>query len=433
MDSKQTVAVAPHKRLGKKRWTIVIWLIVGGLINYIDRSNLSLAAPSMMADLHLNNTDIGLMGTVFSWTYAFMQLPSGWLIDKFGAKRMYAIAIFFWSLATAATGMMHHLWSLLTGRAVLGVAEAPCWPSGAKITADWFPKKERAFATGMWDSSSKLGPTIAPPIIIALLVPLGWRNLFFITGVTGVIFAILFHFFYKNPKNDKNLSADEYEYITQEDEKEEQEADNEKISWGALFKYRSIWGMIFGFFCYIWIFNIFVYFLPLYLTHAFHVTTASLGFYASVPWIGGIIGAIGGGWISKKLVDIRHVTPFFAKRIMIVICSIVGGVLVVSVPFTHSIAATMIIMTLALCFLSSVSANAWALPGDVAPDKLVASVGSIQNFGGYFGGALSPVVTGLIVDVTGSYNLAFISGGIIAGAAALCYWFIVRHPIQKTA
>ncbi|MDT3393610.1 MAG: MFS transporter [Bacillota bacterium] len=433
MDSKQTVAVAPHKRLGKKRWTIVIWLIVGGLINYIDRSNLSLAAPSMMADLHLNNTDIGLMGTVFSWTYAFMQLPSGWLIDKFGAKRMYAIAIFFWSLATAATGMMHHLWSLLTGRAALGVTEAPCWPSGAKITADWFPKKERAFATGMWDSSSKLGPTIAPPIIVALLVPLGWRNLFFITGITGVIFAILFHFFYKNPKNDKNLSADEYEYITQEDEKEEQEADNEKISWGALFKYRSIWGMIFGFFCYIWIFNIFVYFLPLYLTHAFHVTTASLGFYASVPWIGGIIGAIGGGWISKKLVDIRHVTPFFAKRIMIVICSIAGGVLVLSVPFTHSIAATMIIMTLALCFLSSVSANAWALPGDVAPDKLVASVGSIQNFGGYFGGALSPVVTGLIVDVTGSYNLAFVSGGIIAAAAALCYWFIVRHPIQKTA
>ena len=417
-----------NKKLGHLRYGVIVWLVIGGLINYIDRSNLSLAAPKMMADIHINNTAIGLMGTVFSWAYAISQLPTGWLIDKFGARKIYSIGMFLWSIADAATGAMNHLWSLLTGRAILGISEAPCWPSSGKITADWFPKKERSLATGFWDSSSKLGPAIAPPIITAILVPLGWRSLFFITGILGMIFAVAFHFTYHTPRYAKHITKTERNYI-EEGSKVAKTKTVSKVPWGALFKKRSVWGMILGFFCYIWIFNIFVYFMPLYLTKAFHTSQASLGIYASIPWIGGIVGAIGGGWLAKKMVEKFKMSALTSKRLMIVISAIVGGVLVVVTPFSKSVGMALAFMTIALAFLSSVSSNAWALPGDVGPESTVGSLGSIQNFGGYLGGALSPTVAGLIVDITNSYTLVFVSGGIVAALSALCYWFILKKPI----
>ncbi len=429
---KSTLNNIENEKIDKHRYNAIILLTIGGLINYIDRSNLSISATYMMHDLHLNAADIGLMGTVFSWTYAIMQLPSGWLIDKFGAKKLYTIAISAWSIITAITGTMNHLWTLLIGRATLGIAEAPCWPSGAKITSDWFPKKERALATGFWDSSSKIGPAIAAPIIVTLIISIGWRGLFFATGLIGAIFSFFFYLFYQRPTKDKHLTKKEHEYIIKGSGPRIRETKISWSTWKRLFRYRSIWGIILGDFCYLWVFNIFVYFLPLYLTNKFHVSTASLSFYASVPWIGGVIGDIGGGWLSNKMVSYMHIETFVSKRLVIVICAIGAGISVIYIPFVNSVNETVAIMAIALAFLSSISSNAWALPGDIVPESMVASVSSIQNFGGFFGGALSPAVAGLIVDSTGSYSIAFISGGIITTFSAFCYWFIVKKPLNLT-
>ncbi|MCK6259049.1 MFS transporter [Fictibacillus sp. KIGAM418] len=402
-----------------------------GIINYLDRANLSIAAPEMMKELGLTATDIGLLGTVFSWSYALMQLPSGWLIDRFGTKKVYTIALIWWSGATMLTGAVHKMSTFIMSRVLLGVGEAPCFPTMAKITSYWFPKKERGLATGIWDSSSKWGPAIAPPLLVFLMVTFGWRALFYITGAIGIVFAIGFFIFYKNPDKSRKLSEMELEYIQSEGAGSEHSIQTSKIKWGELFKYRSVWGMILGFFCTIWIWNIFLVFLPLFLTNVHHVSLKELGIYAGIPWLGGIFGNIFGGYLTKKLVDKEITTPIKAKRALISISAISAAIVVCAVPFVTGLAMTLTLLTLALCFISAMTGSAWALAGDIAPPSMVASVGAIQNFGGYFGGAFSPVVAGIIVDTTGSYSLAFISGGLIAGCAALCYWFIVKNPIQE--
>jgi MFS family permease len=360
-----------------------------------------------------------------------MQLPAGWLIDRFGTKKIYSIAVLWWSGATFMMGLFNKLPSFIIVRLLLGAGEAPCWPTGAKITSYWFPKKERGFATGLWDSSSKWGPAIAPPLLVAIMLAFGWRSLFYITGIAGVLFSIAFWIFYKNPEHSRKLSKEEFEYIQSEGAGFEENLVNSKIKWRSLFKYKTVWGMILGFFCTIWIWNIFLVFLPLYLVEVHGVTLQELGIYASIPWVGGIFGAIFGGYLTKKLVDKGITSPVKAKRALISICAILAAIVVIFVPFVDSLAMKITLFTLALCFISAITGSAWALAGDIAPPSMVASVGAIQNFGGYFGGALSPFIAGLIVDKTGSYSLAFISGGIIAGCAALCYWFLVKNPIQE--
>ncbi|MDQ6598858.1 MFS transporter [Bacillus salipaludis] len=433
MELKDNPTKITMKSKGNYRWTVVIWLLIGGVINYLDRTNLSIAAPEMIKELHLNNTDIGLMGTVFSWTYAMMQLPSGWLIDRFGAKRVFSIAVIWWSFATALTGACNKLGTLLGARFLLGVGEAPCMPSNAKITSYWYPKKERGLATGIWDSSSKWGPALAPPILVYLMTAYGWRIMFYITGLIGIIFILIFMKFYRNPEQSKVLSKEELDYIQSGGGGSAQADQSSQIKWGQLFKHRSMWGMILGFFCTIWIWNIFLNFLPLYLLKTHHVLLKDLGIYASIPWIGGIVGDILGGYMTKILTDKGIASPINAKRIMISVCAILSAVLVILVPFVQSLAITITLLTFALAFISAITGSAWALAGDIAPATMVGSVGAIQNFGGYFGGAFSPVIAGMIADSTGSYSLAFISGGIIAGCSALCYWFLVKKPIEESA
>ena len=422
-----------ESKIGKKRWGVVVILLLGGIINYLDRAALSIAAPDMMKELNLSNTDIGLLGSVFALIYALCQLPSGWLVDKFGAKKIYGWAVTMWSGATMLTGACSSMASLVVARGILGVTEAPCWPGAAKITAAWFPKKERALATAFWDAASKWGPAVAPPILVAVLVMFGWRSLFFIAGGIGLVFVIFFFAFYHQPEKHPSLTKDELHYIVEggggtADISSQSAA--HKISWGSLFKYRAIWGMISGWFCYVWMMNIFTTFLPLYLMKTQNIELKALGIYAAIPYLGGIVGALIGGYISKWLLDSGLVKDSLqSKRVTISVAALLAGIAVIFVPMMTSLVSTMVILVIAMALLSALSATGWALPGDIAPPSMVASVGSIQNFGGYFAGSLSPLVTGFIADRTGSYTIAFVSGGVIAACAALCYWFIVKDPI----
>jgi sugar phosphate permease len=415
------------------RWQVIIWLLIGGIINYIDRASLSIAAPEMIHDLGLSRTQIGLLGTVFSWTYAVMQLPAGWIIDRFGAKKAYALAMIWWSVATYLTGVVGTVSGLLIMRALLAVGEAPCWPTAAKITAAWFPTKERGFATGIWDSSSKWGPALAPAVLVALMVTFGWRSLFHVTGFVGIAFALIFLVFYRNPIQSKRLSKEEFAYIEAGGGGQERSIGNSRREWTGLFRHQSVWGMILGYFCAIWLWNLFLVFLPLYLLDRFHISFAQLGVYASIPWIGGAVGEIIVGYLTKKMVDRGMASPIDAKRMWIVICAIGAAASAVAMPVVDSLGLTITLMTLGLAFLAAIIGAAWALASDVAPKSMIASVSAIQNFGGYFGGAFSPVVAGFIVDRTGSYSIALITGGLVAGSSALFYWFMVKRVVPESA
>ncbi|MGF6574137.1 sugar phosphate permease [Paraburkholderia sp. GAS333] len=433
---KQTIPVSPAASQTTRmsyRWHVLIWLLMGGIINYLDRASLSIAAPGMIQELGLTRTQIGLLGSVFAWTYAMMQLPAGWLIDRFGAKRAYAIGMIWWSIATWLTGVVGSIAALVVMRALLAVGEAPCWPTAAKITAAWFPAKERGFATGIWDSSSKWGPALAPALLVALMIAFGWRSLFHVTGAFGIAFALLFLMLYRNPRDSKRLSKDELGYIEAGGGGHERSLATSSLKWRGLFVRRSVWGMILGYFCTIWLWNIFLVFLPLYLLDRFHISFAQLGAVAGIPWVGGALGEIAIGYLAKKLVDRHLATAIGAKRLLIACCAVGAGVCAVALPFADSLNATLVLFTVGLAFLAAMIGSAWALASDIAPSSMVASVSAIQNFGGYFGGAFSPLVAGFIVDHTGSYALAFISGGFIVACAAPFYWCMARKPIMEDA
>jgi sugar phosphate permease len=262
------------------------------------------------------------------------------------------------------------------------------------------------------------------------MIAFGWRSLFHVTGAVGIGFAIVFFLLYRNPMQSKRLSREEFEYIEAGGGGHERSLTSSSLKWGSLFTHRSVWGMILGYFCAIWLWNLMLVFIPLYLLDRFHISFAQMGFYASVPWFGGALGEIVAGWVAKKLVDSGTASAMGAKRGLIVCCSIGAAVCAVALPFASTITLSITLMTIGLAFIAATIGNAWALAGDIAPPSMVGSVSAIQNFGGYFGGAFSPVAAGFIVDHTGSYSLAFISGGIIAGCAALFYWFMAKQRVE---
>ncbi len=421
-------APSPVRRTMKNlRWWILGWALLAGIINYMDRSAISIAAPELIADLGLTRTDIGLLGTVFSWTYAFSQLPAGYLVDKLGARRMYFIAIAGWSIATALMAVGTKLWHFVTFRALLGLMEAPNGPASAKLTADWFPRSERGQATAIWDSGSKWGPAVAPPVLTFFLITFGWQSIFVFLGAIGVVLAVAFYLFYRMPEEHRRVSEEELAHI--KSERDIEESGNTKASWISLFKYRQVWGMMAGFFCVIWIWNIFIVFLPLYLQDAHGVTIAGTGILAAIPYLGAAILGITGGWLMTRYTKRSGRDALTAKRYFMSVAAIVAGILVVLIPFLPTLPLALGVMTIALGFVATMQAAAWAMPGDIVPRSQIASVGAIQNFGGYFGGAFAPLLTGVIYDATGSYTPSFVIGGIIASLAAVAYTVLVRKPI----
>lgn len=410
----------------------VFWLMIGGMINYFDRATLAIAAPEMSRDLGLSATHIGMMGTAFAWCYALAQLPSGWIIDRFNSRLVFAGSMLLWSLATLATGFASGLIVLILLRALLGVTEAPCWPTATKVISVWYPKQERGIATGIFTSSAKWGAAIAPPVLVAIMVYFGWRGLFIVSGLAGILYAIVFYAFFRNPDKARRLPAEELAFIKAGGGGVERIGGNEAsgISWSTLFTYRAVWGMILGYFCNIWIWNMFIVFLPSYLSKTYQVSLAQMGIYAALPWIGGAIGAVLSGFAVRSMAKRLNLTSLKATKTMIGVSTTLTVITVCCMPLTTTLHSTVATMIVALFFISATNSLAWALATEIAPQSMVGSVSSIQNFGGYFGGAFSPLVAGLIVDATGSYALAFLSGGLVVVGAAVAYLWIVDKPIE---
>ncbi|MGB4137522.1 MAG: MFS transporter [Microbacterium sp.] len=420
-----------RKKVKNLRYWILGWLLLAGILNYMDRSSISIAAPFMIEELGLTKTDIGLLGAVFSWTYAVCQLPAGYLIDKLGARRIYFLAVGIWSIATALMAFGHSMVHFLTFRFLLGVGESPNSPNASKITTAWFPRAERGQAAGIWDSGSKWGSAIAPPVLTVLALGLGWRAMFLVIGLVGVVLAVAFWAFYRAPEDEKRLSDEEYRHILAGRDDTEKPAAH--LPWLRFFTYPQTWGMILGFFSSIWIWNIFITFLPLFLQDTLGVSIANTGWVAAIPYLAAALGAIFTGRLTLTLVRRRGMSSIGSKKAILIAGCIGLGVLLCIVPFVHDLTLALVVLCLALALVAAIQAQSWALTSDIVPDTHAARFGGIMNFGGYFGGALAPVVTGMVVDSTGSYAWPFIVAGVIAALGACFYGFLVRRPIHSMA
>lgn len=412
------------------RWAFVILLLIGAVVNYLDRANLSVANTTIAREFHLSSTKMGLLLSAFLWPYAIANLPSGWLVDKFGPKKMFSFASGFWSTATIICSFVSSYPIFYAMRMILGVAESPFFTAGLKVNQKWFSDEERGLPVAIINTGSQISNAIAPPILTILLVAFGWRSMFVIIGVLGILVLLVWQKLYRDPTSEETLAIKgslEAAKEAREGKKSEKQA-----SWGELFKHRRTWFMIIGNFGIMFTIWVYLTWLPSYLQKERGFSLTQSGFVASLPYICGIVGVLLGGSISDRLIK-KGVQPITSRKFPIVGGAILAAVATAPLPFIKS--TTIIIVLLCIGYFASQlpSGVIWTLAADVAPSNQVASLGAIQNFGGFLGAAMAPIVTGIILDKTGTIGSVFLIGAALLILGAISYGIFVKPSSSEEA
>jgi len=419
---------------GRMRWAIVGMCFLGVAINYLDRANLSIAMPEITKDFGFSHTVEGLILGAFFWTYAIFQLPAGHFIDRLGARVTYAVAVLWWSVFTALSAAATGAASLFGFRLGLGVGESASYPASAKVVSQWFPKRERAFASSIYDSGARFGSAVALPAVAALVAWLGWRASFVVTGALGIVWAVVWVVWYREPRDKKGLTEDELAYIEaggargadDEDRDAEGLHQTPQVRWRELFTYRTVWGMMLGFFCLNFVIYFFITWFPTYLHDERGFSLLGTGFYGVIPAIVAIFGGWIGGITSDRIYD-RTGDLNKARK-----TCLVGGMLFSSVialaVVVPSAAGALALLSVCYASLAFAAASVWSLPADVAPTEgQVASIGGIQNFASNLAGVGSPFAVGALYDLTGSFVVPLVVVGCLGLLGALAYAFVVRR------
>lgn len=417
-------------RLKTVQRTALAMLVLSGAVNTIDRAALAVANPLIRHDMGLSIAEMGLLLSAFLWAYAFAQLPIGAMIDRFGPRRLLAAGLALWSLAQLVCGMVTSTAQFFAARVLLGIGEAPQFPTGARVVRDWFNVRDRGFASGVFNSASTLGTGIAAPLLTGLMLLFGWRWMFVIMGVLGLIVAMLWFAIYRDPSQ-VSLTAEENQYRTEGDPPGavQQVTFHE---WRSLFRSRTMWGMILGYFGVIyqnWLFNAW---MPGYLEMERHMSIAHTGLAAAIPYIFAVSGGLSGGWIADRLLR-RGMTPIGSRRLPLCASMLGAATFIVIAALVSSNAVAIGCLSVVMFCSTVATTNAWALVSVVAPANCTASLGSLQNFGGYLGGALAPMVTGFIVQGTGSFVPALMVGAGMSVFASASYLFMMRGPVDAAS
>ncbi len=421
-----SAVVTATPRVKKIQRTALAMLVLAGAVNYIDRATLAVANPFIREELGLSIPDMGYLLSAFLWAYAFSQLPTGAMVDKLGPRRLLTMGLTLWSFAQLLGGLVQNFGQFFAARLLLGVGEAPQFPTGARVVRDWFNPRDRGLATGIFNSASTLGTAIALPLLTYLMLSFGWRATFVIMGVVGLLVGALWFFVYRDPKS-VDLTAAETAYRTAGDPPG-QRTEVTFREWKALFRFRTTWGMITGYFGCIYLTWIYTAWLPGYLEIERHMSVKATGIAAAIPFAWGVVGGISGGYLADILVR-RGVSPVNSRKYPAAIALLGTSACTLAAAYVTSNTLAIAFISASLFLVYVTSTCAWALSSVAAPTNCTASIGAMQNFGGYLGGALAPTVTGLIVGATGSFVWALVVGAAIGVASALSYLFVVKDPI----
>ncbi|MBR8209856.1 MFS transporter [Burkholderia cenocepacia] len=420
------------------RWAMILMCFLANVINFIDRANLAIAAPSIRADLGLDAVGMGLVLSAFFWTYAFLQLPAGWFIDKVGVRVSLALAVGWWSVFTVATGAARGLAQLVGVRLMLGVGEAAAIPSFAKVAFNWFPRSERGLASSIFDSGSRVGSALSLPLVAWLISLVGWRGSFVITGGIGIVWALAWWFVYRDPERYRAIAPDAVDALLAQRGAPTVAAatDGPKVSWLDLFRYRTVWGMMIGLFCLNFAIYFFITWFPSYLLQSRGFSLASLGTWGMLPALLAIPGGWLGGYVSDSLFR-RGWSATAARKTCLVLGMLLSSSIALS-AFVENVWACLGLFALAYASLSFAGANVWTLVGEVAPTPAhVASLGGIQNFAGNLAGIFITTFTGVMLSITkGSFVVPLAVAGALCVVGALSYLFVVGKieplpPLQR--
>jgi MFS family permease len=400
-------------------------LLVSGVINYVDRATLAVGLPLIRRDLGISIAHSGVLLSAFLLAYAICQLPAGAAVDRFGARLLLSVGLALWSFAQILGGLVSSFWQFIGVRGLLGLGESPQFPSCARVVADWFGQRDRGLATGIWNCSSSLGTAIAAPLLTILMIHLGWRWMFIAMGLAGLLVAFAFYSLHRDPRQ-LRLSAAELEYLSSSESEPQPAALRD---WRRLFSFSTTWGMICGFFGIVYMSWLYYAWLPQYLEIQWHLSIARTGWIAAIPFTCGVVGSLTGGRVCDILAR-RGFSAINSCKIPIV-CALFGIVLcTVLAAYSSSSSMAVVYISLSLFMINGSSTAAWAMATVAAPKNYAASLGSIQNFGGYFGGTLAPVVTGYMVQATASFQSALLFAAGVALLAGVGHLIFAKGPIS---
>jgi ACS family D-galactonate transporter-like MFS transporter len=406
-------------------------LVLATTINYVDRSNLSIVAPALSRELGLDPVRMGLLFSAFAWSYAIANLPGGWLIDRFGSRAVYGIAQLAWSAATLGLGLVSGFVPLFALRFAVGLAEAPAFPVNNRVVSTWFPQGERGRATSTYAMGQYIGSALLSPLLFWMAATLGWRSVFWVTGLAGIASAILWFAVYRDPRRSTRANAQELATITAGGALTEMPA-RERVSGeriARLLRERQVWALGLGKFAVMSSLYFLLTWFPTYLVRERGLTALGAGAATSLPYVAATLGVLlGGAWSDWLL---RRGAGISAARKIPIVTGFLGATSIVLANYVSGTAAALAILTIAF-FAQGVSSNSWSIIAEVAPRSMMGTTGGIINFAGHIAGITTPIIIGYILRATQSFELVLAYVSLAGIVGALSYTVLIGriHRIE---
>jgi ACS family hexuronate transporter-like MFS transporter len=416
--------------IGNQRWIVVALLFFATTINYIDRQVIGLLKPTLEVEFGWSEKDYANIVMAFTAAYALGLLVFGRIIDKIGTKMGFSISIVFWSIAACLHGVVKTTFGFGIARAALGLGESGNFPAAIKTVAEWFPKKERALATGIFNSGANIGAVFAPILVPTILALYGWQEAFIITGAIGFVWLIFWLYYYEIPTRHKKVTEAELAHIHSDNE---EDTSNEKpITWGTLFRVRQTYVFIA---CKlltdpIWWF--FLFWLPSYFSTSFNLDLKKPGWPLVIIYMATSIGSIGGGYLSSYF--IQKGWPVYKARKTAMFIFALCVLPIMSAKYATNMWVAVALISLAAAAHQAWSANIFTVASDMFPKKAISSVVGIGGMAGSIGGVLFPIFVGYILetyrqlgDSTAGYNIIF----FVCGLMYMLAWAVMHFISPK--
>ena len=421
--------VSHESKPTKVRYTVAHMLFVTVVINYICRSNLSVAAPLIAGEFGLDTARQGLLLSAFGWTYAAMQMPGGWLVDRVQPRLLYPICLVLWSVATIVMGLAGSFAALIVLRLAVGVFEAPSYPINNKVVTAWFPERERATAIGFYTSAQFIGVALLTPVLLWLQHATSWHWVFVVTGTVGLLWGLIWYLVYRNPIDSKRANEAEISFIREggglvalgSDKTREAKPRFTRADVALVMGRRKLWGIYIGQFCLTTTLWFFLTWFPTYLVTYRQMDYIKTGVMASLPFVAALVGVLISGMLSDFM--LRRGASLGTSRKLPIIAGLLLSMSMVGAIFTDSTAMVITFMSIAF-FGNGLASITWSLVSAVAPARLIGLTGGMFNFIGNLSSIATPIVIGMLVTAT-DFAPAFIYMTVVAAVGILSYVFLV--------
>jgi ACS family glucarate transporter-like MFS transporter len=395
------------KRFFRPTNVVLLLLCAMYFITYLDRVNVSTAAAGFGKEFSLSKTQIGLVFSAFAWPYLIFQIIGGWVSDRFGARRTLIACGIVWAAATVLTGMAGGLASMLVARVLLGLGEGATFPAATSAMSRWVAKEKRGFAQGITHAAARIGNAVAPAAIVAVMASYGWRESFYVcAGISFVWVALWAVTFTEHPKDHPFITKEELAVLPPPKPKAD------AVPWGALFKRMAPVTIVY--FCYGWTLWLFLSWIPQYFLHSYDLDLKNSAIFASSVFFAGVVGDTLGGIVTDRIL-VRTGSLHRARSVMVAICMMLTLLSLLPLLWVHNLYVSLGCLSFGFFFAEMTIGPMWAIPMDIAPEYSGTASG-MMNTGSALAAIISPVLSGMVIDRFGNWELPFVGSMVLMAA-----------------